>query len=245
MLLTLCMQICSSASLVFESSCCLAVFWVYDSNPFICPLQFFMHFIYNSDFVTSSINWVNTYTFYEWHLIKPSEVHKVERKQSSSIFSIWTLDSPLPLPFFSVALPFLLFLNSPSMTSVKRICFPASSLSTRTRRRVSRKQAMWTVSTEISTPAQCWARIGQQGIRTEVGTAPLDTADIRAYYRYSNTSGQWKPGACCVQWLDQALECLSNPCTLVVVVSLVALFLTDPQDNPDDMLSKGQSKFPM
>uniref|UniRef100_A0A9J8BLK2 Disks large homolog 1 n=1 Tax=Cyprinus carpio carpio TaxID=630221 RepID=A0A9J8BLK2_CYPCA len=40
--------------------------------------------------------------------------------------------------------------SSPSMTSVKRICFPASSLSTRTRRRVSRKQAMWTVSTEIS-----------------------------------------------------------------------------------------------
>lgn len=104
---------------------------------------------------------------------------------------------------------------------------------------------MWTVSTEISTSAQCWARIGQQVIRTEVGTARLDTADIRAYCRYSNTSGQRQLGACCVQWLDQALECLSNPCTLVVVVSLVALFLTDPQDNPDDMLSKGQSKSPM
>lgn len=181
-----------------------------------------MHFIYNSDFVTSSMNWVNTYKLYQWHLIKPSEVHKVEREQSSFIFSIWTLDSPLPLPFFSVALPFLIFLNSPSMTSVKRICFPASSLSTRTRRRVIRKQAMWTVSTEISTPAQCWARIGQQVIRTEVGTAPLDTADIRANYRYSNTSGQRKLGACCVQWLDQALECLSNP-VLLWLLSLLLL----------------------
>ncbi|KAL1279996.1 hypothetical protein QQF64_014596, partial [Cirrhinus molitorella] len=73
---------------------------------------------------------------------------------------------------------------------------------------------------------------------SEQETSDVDP-DIRAYFKYSDTSGRRQLGACCVQWLDQALECLSNPCTFVVVVSLVAPFLTDPQDNPDDMLSKG------
>lgn len=51
-------------------------------------------------------------------------------------------------PSLTPSLPpcFLLILSSPSMTSVERTSFPASSLSTRTRRRASRKQAMWTVS---------------------------------------------------------------------------------------------------
>lgn len=51
-------------------------------------------------------------------------------------------------PSLTPSLPpsFLLILSSLSMTSVERTSFPASSLSTRTRRRASRKQAMWTVS---------------------------------------------------------------------------------------------------
>lgn len=110
----------------------------------------------------------------------------------------------LPVPSFSFALSNLLFLRSPSMTSVKRTSFPASSPSTRTRMRVSRKQAMWSVSTERSTPVnKHWAGVGQQVIRTEVGTAPLDTAGTGAHFSWRTL------GACCVWWLDWALECLS------------------------------------
>lgn len=87
--------------------------------------------------------------------------------------------------------PPLLFLSSPSMTSVKRTSFPASSHSTRKRRRVSRKQAMWTVSTDSpatqsGTTARCWARIGHQVIKTEVGTSPLGTTGIRSLFRHNN-----------------------------------------------------------
>lgn len=60
---------------------------------------------------------------------------------------------PPSLFLFCVSSPLLLVLSSPSMTSVERTSFPASSLSTRTRRRVSRKRAMWTVSTWTRRPA--------------------------------------------------------------------------------------------
>lgn len=102
-------------------------------------------------FLTYGLCWLSA-SFRQIWITRIFEMRKVSTEPSCCYFAHIRHPS-LPSPLFLVVLhpslspSFLLVLSSPSMTSVKRTSFPASSLSTGTRRRASRKRAMWTVST--------------------------------------------------------------------------------------------------